>query len=267
MIYDLQKANSLKRFMAFLLDLIILIIFVTGFMWIVSSITNYDSYSDAMSNEIAKIEESFGISDIVKQYDVDLDKFSTMSEEEKNKLPQDVVIALEDCIKSINSNPKISEAYIMMMNLTLLMVSVSFLLSFVILELIVPAIFKNGQTIGKKIFSLAVMRIDGVKVTPLIMFVRSILGKYTVETMIPLIIILMAFYGVANIVMLMVIPLILLFELILIIATKTNSMIHDILSSTVLVDLQSQMIFDSVEAKNEYRLHLHNEEVKESKYF
>ena len=267
MIYDLQKASSLKRFMAFLLDLIILIILVTGFMWIISSITDYDSYSDKMANEIAKVEEAFGIPDIVKQYDVDLDKFTVMSEEEKNNLPQNVVVALENCIKSINSNPEISEAYVMMMNLTLLMVSISFLLSFVILELIVPIIFKNGQTIGKKIFSIAVMRIDGVKVTPLIMFVRSILGKYTVETMIPVVIILMAFYGVANIIMLMVIPLILIFELVLVIATKTNSMIHDILSSTVLVDLQSQMIFDSVEAKDEYKMRLHNGEVNESKYF
>lgn len=267
MIYDLQKASLLKRFMAFLLDLILLVILVTGFMWIISSITNYDSYSNSMSDKIAEIEESFGIPAITKEYNVTLDEFSLMNDDEKSSLPNEVVATMEECIKAVNSNPVISDAYITMMNLTLLMVSISLLLAFVILELIVPAIFKNGQTVGKKIFSIAVMRIDGVKVTPLIMFVRSILGKYTVETMIPVIIILMIFFGVGDGLMLLVIPLILILELILVIATKTNSMIHDVLSSTVLVDLQSQMIFDSVEAKNEYRLRIHNDEVKDAKYF
>ena len=267
MIYDLQKASLLKRFMAFLLDLILLVILVTGFMWIISSITNYDSYSNAMSDEIAKIEESFGIPAITEKHNVTLDDFSLMDEGEKSSLPKEVVDTMEECIKAINSNPIISDAYITMMGLTLLMFSLSFLLAFVILELIIPSIFKNGQTVGKKIFSLAVMRIDGVRVTPLIMFVRSILGKYTVETMIPVVIILMIFYGVGGGLMLLIIPLILIFEIVLLIATKTNSMIHDVLSSTVLVDLQSQMIFDSVEAKEEYRLRIHNEEVKNAKYF
>lgn len=267
MIYDLQKASLLKRFMAFLLDLILLIILVTGFMWIISSVTNYDSYSNAMSDKIAQIEESFGIPNIVKEHNVSLDSFSVMTDEEKSALPQEVIKTMEECLKAINTDSEISETYLTIMNLTLLMFSLSFLLAFVILELIVPSIFKNGQTIGKKIFSLAVMRIDGVRVTPLIMFVRSILGKYTVETMIPVVIILMIFYGVGGGLMLLVIPLILIFEIILLIATKTNSMIHDVLSSTVLVDFQSQMIFDSVEAKNEYRLSIHNEEVKNAKYF
>lgn len=266
MIFDLQKASLMKRFMAFLLDLILLVILVTGFMWAISAITNYDSYSDTMSAKIDEIEESYGIPAIVEEYEIDLDEFSLMTVDEKNALPQNIVSTMEDCLKSINSNEEIADAYIMMMNLTLLMVSISFLLSIVILEFIVPLIFKNGQTVGKKIFSLAVMRVDGVKVTPMIMFVRSILGKYTIEIMVPAIIILMMFYGVSGGLMILVIPLIVIFEIILMIATKTNSMIHDVLSSTVLVDLQSQMIFDSVEAKNEYRLRIHNEESKNAKY-
>ena len=110
------------------------------------------------------------------------------------------------------------------------------------------------------------MRIDGVRISPVILFVRSILGKYTVEIMIPVIIILMMFFGVGSIVTLGVVVLILLFEIILVIATKTNSFIHDVLSSTVVVDLPSQMIFDSVEAKIEYQARIHNEDAKNAKY-
>ena len=58
-----------------------------------------------------------------------------------------------------------------------------------------------------------------------------------------------------------------IFELILVITTKTNSFIHDVLASTVAVDLQSQMIFDSVEAKKEYQLRIHDKEAKNAKYF
>ena len=267
MINDLQKASLMKRFMAFLLDLILLVILVTGFMWILSSVTNYDSYSDAMSNKIAEIKESYGIFAITEEYEVDLDEFSLMSEEEKSLLPSNIVSTMEECVKAINSNEEIANSYMMMMNLTLLIVSISILLSFVILELIVPLILKNGQTVGKKIFSLAVMRVDGVRITLPVLFVRSILGKYTVETMIPAMMILMMFYGVGSMVMIVVILLILVFEIILMITTRTNSMIHDALSSTVLVDFQSQMIFDSVEERDEYRLRIHNEEVKSSKYY
>ena len=46
------------------------------------------------------------------------------------------------------------------------------------------------------------------------------------------------------------------------IATKTNSTIHDILAKTVVVDLSSQMIFDSEEAMIDYKTKLHAEQIK-----
>lgn len=267
MVYDLQKASLMKRFSAFLLDLILFIILATGFMWLISSITGYDDYSNTISEKMAIIESEFAIPAITEEYEIDLNSYSIMSDEEKSKLPQEVVTSLEDCIKAINSNKEIANIYIKMMSLMLLMVSLSLFLSTFLLEFVVPIIFKNGQTVGKKIFSIAVMRIDGVKISTVILFVRSILGKYTIETMIPAIILLMMFYGVGSIVTIAIIPLILIFQIILVATTKTNSMIHDILSSTVTVDLQSQMIFNSVKDKEEYQLRIHNEDAQNAKYF
>jgi hypothetical protein len=34
-----------------------------------------------------------------------------------------------------------------------------------LLEFLVPYLLKNGQTVGKKMFSLGVMRVDGVKIS------------------------------------------------------------------------------------------------------
>ena len=61
-----------------------------------------------------------------------------------------------------------------------------------------------------------------------------------------------------------VILLVLLLQVVLFITTKTNSFIHDSLASTVVVDFQSQMIFDSIEAKNEYILRLHAEDAEKA---
>ena len=266
MIHDLQKASFMKRASAFLIDLILMMILVTGAIWVLSGITGYDQYSDTMDSEMQRIRDSYDISSIVEKYQIDLDDYSYMTDEQKNELPESVRNSIENCIKEINSNEIIIKAYSMTITLTLLIVSLGFLFSFVVLEFIVPILLKNGQTVGKKIFAIAVMRTDGIKVTPIVLFVRSILGKYTIETMVPVIIFLMMIFGFGSIVTIGVLVLLLLFQIILLVATKNNSTIHDILSSTVTVDIQSQMIFDSVEAKQEYLLRIHEEEANRSKY-
>ena len=254
MIYDLQKASFLKRVSAWLLDFILIVILITGCAWGISAALNFSQNSEELDTIISGYEEKFGLN-----FSITYDEYDEMTEQEKKYFNDSYNEVIKD------------EAYIRLTNLIfyslITIVSLSLFISHFVLEFVVPLLFKNGQTIGKKVFSIAVMRVDGVKVTPVIMFVRAILGKYTIEVMIPVIILLMMRFGVGSIVTLAVVVLIVLFNLVLVIATKTNSFIHDIISSTVVVDLQSQMIFDSVEAKKEYQMRLHNEEVKNSKYF
>lgn len=254
MIYDLQKASFLKRISAFLLDLILMLILMTGFAWATSALLNFSENADELDSVITSYEEQFDLN-----FSITNEEYEKMTEDERKYFNDSYYTVVKD------------ERYIYLTNIIfyslLTIVSVSLFLSHLILEFIVPLLFKNGQTVGKKIFSIAVMRVDGVRVNGVIMFVRSMLGKYTIETMIPVIILIMMRFGVGSIVTLGVVVLILLFEVILVIATKTNSFIHDILSSTVVVDLQSQMIFDSIEAKKEYQLRLHDEEAKNAKYF
>lgn len=253
MIYDLQKASLMKRFSAFLLDLILMIILITGFMCLLSVITGYDGYSEELNTLLANYEEKFGV-----KFDITNDEYNAMTEAEKAHFNQSYSIVRNDkeYIRLTN----------MIFSIAILEVSLSFFFSYLILEFIIPLIFKNGQTVGKKIFSIALMRVDGVKVTPVIMFTRALLGKYAVETMVPIMLILMVLLGVGNAFNVIVVALIAIFEIVLLIATKTNSFIHDVLAHTVAVDLQSQMIFDSVEARNEYRQRIHEESVKKAQY-
>ena len=140
------------------------------------------------------------------------------------------------------------------------------LLVYLVLEFFVPLIFGNGQTVGKKIFAIGVMQQNHVRITPTQLFVRSILGKCTVETMVPMLIALMIFIGSLGAVGTGVLIVMLIMQIVMMIATKTNSTIHDVLSATVVVDMHSQMIFDSAEKLLEYKKQRAEEAAASMKY-
>ena len=156
--------------------------------------------------------------------------------------------------------------YSMVVNLTLIIASFSILAGYLVLEFIVPLWLGNGQTLGKKIFGIALMRQDGVKITPLMLFARTILGKYTLETMIPVLIVIMLLFQMIGLIGTLIIGLILLLQVILLIATRTNSALHDLLACTVAVDMASQMMFDSPEALLEYQKRISAEKANRAEY-
>ena len=92
------------------------------------------------------------------------------------------------------------------------------------------------------------------------MFVRAILGKCVVETMVPMLILVMVFFGNAGLVGIIAFLLISLLQIILVVATKTRSAIHDLLAYSVAIDLTTQLIFDTPEELIEYKKRLHAEE-------
>ena len=267
MIYDIQKASLLKRISAFLLDIMFMAMCILGFALLLSTITDFDNYSKGYYNRVSEIQEAHNISEISEKYNLTFSEYSAMTDEEKNNLPQEyaeLVSAFENCISACNSDAELIKFDEIRFTLALFIGSFALLLSFLVLEFAIPMIFKNGQTLGKKLFSIAVIRVDCVKVSPFELFVRSILGKYTIETMVPCLM-LISFYG-APIMSITVLLLIALLQIVMIITTKTNSLIHDKLASTVVVDLQSQMIFDSVNAMKEYKLKIHKEQADKAQY-
>lgn len=84
------------------------------------------------------------------------------------------------------------------------------------------------------------MRTDSVRVKPIAMLIRTLLGKYTIETMAPLLIIFLILFGSLGTVGLIMLAALALLQIVLIAATHTNSAIHDILAQTVVVDMESQ---------------------------
>lgn len=239
MIYDIQNATIGKRLSAWLLDVILLVVLITGVAAVVSGLMDYDTHSAKLDAIYEKYEKEYGI-----DFGLTSEQQAAMTEEQL-KPYYAAAEALEKDAEAI-------AAYEMMLNLSIATISVSVLVAYTILELIVPLILGNGQTLGKKVFGIALMRKDGVKVTPFMLFARTIVGKCTIGTMIPLVILMMMYFSILGVTGTMILGLILLLQAILTFGTRNKTAIHDLLACTVAVDISSQMIFGSAEEKQEY---------------
>lgn len=253
MIFDLQKASMLKRISAFMFDIIMLGILAVGLGFIISSLTGYDKYSTALNDTYDKYEAEYSI-----EFEIAEDTYRSFTDEERANY--------DAAYNALINDTDAMYAYNMVINLTLLIITLAILLSYVVLEFVIPLMFDNGQTLGKKIFGIALMRTDGVKISAPLLFIRTILGKFTIETMIPVLIIIMIYFNSIGVVGILVLFLILVLEISLLISTKTNSMIHDVLAKTVAVDLASQMIFDTEADMIAYKNKVHSEKAARETY-
>ena len=251
--YDLQKASLLKRVSAFLLDFILIVIAITGFAYLISVISGYDSHI----NRIEEIETHY---EQVYSVDFDIAKadYDKLSEAEKKNLDQSYATFATD--------DEVVYTYNLLLNLTLVIITFSITLAFIALEFVVPLILGNGQTVGKKIFAIGVMHVSGVRMRGTALFSRAILGKCTMETLIPLMILFTFFFGDGGIVAAIVLGLIVVLQIFVFFRGKLFTPIHDILAYTVCVDLSSQMIFETKEELIAYKARVHAEMVENADY-
>ena len=240
MFFDVQKASMLKRIGAWIFDLIMLAIIVVGVLAFVTAVFGYEYHTAQLEEVKVEYETAYNIS-----FDKTIEEILALPEAE-----QEIYAAANE---ALNKDEEFQKLYDKVINIMLTSVSLSILIGYVLMEFLVPLLFGNGQTAGKKIFSIAVMRTDGVRVTPFMMFARAILGKCTIETLVPVLLIIMLFFGLFSTVALVVLVLILLLQVILVAKTQNHSAIHDLMACTVVVDVNSQMIFDSQEHRLEYR--------------
>jgi len=238
--YDFQKANTWKRISAALFDFIMLVMVIMGFAYALSSAINYTSYFSELEAHYARYEENYNL-----DFDISLEEYNALTEEER--------ATFDEASTAFSKDAAVNKTYNMLLSLTLVIAIFSILLAYILLELVVPLLFKNGQTLGKKIFGIGVMRIDGVRLTPFLLFVRSILGKYTIETMIPVFCAVMIYFNAMTAAALLILGIMLIVQLGLIIANRERTPIHDKLSSTVTVDITSQLIFENVEELLAYK--------------
>lgn len=211
---------------------------------------------------------------VIKNFETENDLTYDISEEDYNALDEETrkkYDSINGRIDSIgNAKNVYMKEYKYIYSLTPLMVSIGIFLSVLIFEFIIPVALKNGQTIGKKVFGLAVMHTNGVRVRPFSMFVRSILGMYVFEMMVPIYLILMAFFYhvLSGYIAIGVIVAIVILQIAVFAYTfkSTASVLHDLIARTVCVDFSSQMIFDSEEELMEFKKAQQNELAERDEY-
>ena len=253
MILDLQKASLLKRASAFLLDAILLVVLATGFFYIISGVTGYEQHRLIVAEATERISQEYGVT-------------TEMTSKSFDKLTEDEIAAINAADKALQEDEAACRAYVMVANLSTLIVSLGLLLAFVLLEFVVPLLFGNGQTLGKKIFGIAVMHIQGVKLGHVALFVRTVLGKYAVETMPLALSALYLISGLGSPVFLLIGAALLIVQLIVVIVSHENALLHDKMAVTVTVDLASQMIFDTYDQLLEYKKKMHAEKAASQAY-
>lgn len=237
---EIQRASIAKRISAGLLDVIAVSIIATLCAWLISLAADYDGWNKKLEDSYSRYESQYGVT------------FRITEEEYNNKSSSDKE-NYDNAYKALVGDSEAMKAYSMVTNLMILTVSLGLFIAVLIWEFIVPLFLKDGRTVGSLIFGIAVMRSNGVRISHISLFIRAILGKYAIETMISVYIIMMIFMNAIGIVGPLVICGILLMQLILIISTKNNQLIHCILSDTVVVDYSSQRIFDSQEDLLEHK--------------
>ncbi len=250
---DIQKASLWKRIAAWILDLILLAVIAVGIMYLASVILGCDEYIQQVEAAYEHYEEAYGIS-----FEVSQEEYEGYTEQQRKNW--------NDAYQALIKDDAAMHAYNMMVNLILIITTVGLLVSMVLCNFVMPLILKNGQTVGKKAFSLGVIRQDGVKMSTLQLFVRTILGQFTLETMIPVYIIIMMLWGSIGMMGPAVLFLLILAQIICLLVTRNNTPLHDLLAGTVVVDISLQKVFASKDELVEYTKQLHAERAARQLY-
>lgn len=253
MIHDIQKAGIWKRIAAWMFDMILMSVLVVGCGLLLSWVLGYDGYSAVVDEAYARYETQYGI-----QFDITQEDYLALSDGLRQ--------AYDDAYAALTADEAAMQAYRMMTSLSLVITTFGILLAVLIWEFFMPLWFGNGQTLGKKIFGLCLVRIDGVQINTLQLFTRTLLGKFTIETMIPVYILLMLFWGTMDLTGTLILAVLGIGQCLCLAVSRQHGAIHDLLAGTCVVDKASQTIFRSTEELIEYQKKLAAERAARQAY-
>lgn len=281
--FELRKIGIVKRASAWLLDAILLAVLTTGFMYCISLIVGYRAaeqlandyfaeWEDFRKEYIPGVAEYYGFSYTGTEDDYTILKDgreATLDDVTKqliaSKGEDEATADAYAAYEALPSPELVNHQYEYVYNLLFMMVSSGLVLAYLVLEFIIPIILKNGQTVGKKVFGIGLVRSDCVKITTLSLFARTLLGKFAIETMFPVLLVFLFFFGGLGLLAIILFAAIVLLNAVLFFATKNRTPIHDLLAGTVAVDIKLQMIFESEEELAEKKAQIQKEAVENSR--
>ncbi len=237
---DIQKASLWKRIAAWMFDFILTGILAVGVGVLLSALLGYDGYSEQLSSLYARYETEYGV-----VFQIPQEEYNAMTEAARQNY--------DNAYRALVADSEVIYIYNMVMNLTLIITTLGILCGSLITEFVLPLVLGNGQTVGKKIFGICLMRVDCVRINTMQLFVRAVLGKYTIETMIPVYLALMIFFGTIGSFGTLLLLGFAFVQILVLGVTRNRSALHDLLAGTVAVDFSSQKIFADTEALIAYK--------------
>lgn len=240
MVYDLQKAGLWKRIAAWMFDSILTAVLAVGLGFLLSLLLGYDSHSQALDAAYDRYEQEYGI-----VFEITQEEYEAMTDAQKRNY--------DAATQALTADAEAGRAFNLLVNLSLVILSVSCLVAILLWEFAIPLYFGNGQTLGKKIFGLCLVRTDCVRLNKLQLFTRTLLGKFALETMLPVYIVFLAFWGILGVTGTVILFALAAAQLLSLVISRTNSALHDLLAGTAVVDMASQMIFRDTEELIEFQ--------------
>lgn len=224
-----KNADLIKRFAAWILDNLLIVVLIVGCCVSMSKVVGYEQNNQALDEVFAKYETQYGVT-----FDVSEEVYIAMTKAEQANY--------DAAYEALSTDPDALQGYGRMMGMTLIIAAVSCFLPLFVWEFLMPLCLGNGQTLGKKVFSLSVVQKNFAPISGKHLFFRSILGKYAIETMIPLFIMLLFFWGAISLATLGILLALVCAQFLCITMTKNHTAIHDLIAGTRVVDTGSLVI-------------------------
>lgn len=241
MSFSLQKASFWKRISAYMIDTVLMIFLALAFSLVTHTIFKVDERIEKVDAFKTQYAQDYGVDLELAQKDP-----STVTKEEKADYDENYK-KFEEMNKAIAKDKKAQEANADFLSSLLASFAISLFFSNLALNFGAPLLFKYGRTIGKRVFGLAVIRSNGVKISSPVLFVRAVVGLYAMETMFPIIILMMIWFGMLGIIGTIILVGFGILQIVCLIRSQVNQSIHDLLTDSVVVDMASQTIYETNE--------------------
>ena len=219
-----------KRIVALLVDFIVCINFFALFQLLISPVIektfNYQKVLVAYQEKLVE----YGIG--YYEYNDDNTKVYINYEigEEENMITQD---EYDEAKENFENDEEALKSAKKLNTISMVGTSIELLLAIIPNYLLFPLIFKNGQTLGKKLMKIAIVGKNGYQIKFINLLMRNIVGLYLFDLLVSYIV--MFSYNI---------PIIIMLSLIGALCTKGKRTIHDLIAGTYIVDEEMTVILN-----------------------
>ena len=229
-IYTPKKATWFKRILAFLLDVILFAVLVSGMMLLLSFVLGYQ-------RDLELLEEKYIQYGIYVLNNSGTYEFCTTVNNE----------ACLDAWEAFNLDAEACAYYDSTAIKTIPILIGGIFFSELILDFIVPLFIKNGRTIGMFCLGIAYLDTKDIQITSIQLFIHFLFGKFLVVSALPVFFFLMHFFNLWPNYGLLVCLGILLVNVLMKFFTPKRMGIADSIGKMYLIDNESQVYCKTVE--------------------